>query len=54
LLRRSREAEHEQIKAQLKGFKLNIDFEKLNYSDKLYAREMLQKAMARLEPNVED
>ena len=34
--------------------KLNIDFEKLNYSDKLYAREMLQKAMARLEPNVED
>jgi PAS domain S-box-containing protein len=48
------EAEHEQIKAQLKGFKLNIDFEKLNYSDKLYAREMLQKAMARLEPNVED
>ena len=48
------EVEHEQIKAQLKGFKLNIDFEKLNYSDKLYAREMLQKAMARLETNVDD
>jgi class 3 adenylate cyclase len=48
------EAEHEHIKAQLKGFKLNIDFEKLNYSDKLYVREMLQKAMARLETNADD
>ena len=27
-----------------------IDFDKLNYTDKLYAREMLLKAMAKLEP----
>jgi PAS domain S-box-containing protein len=46
--------EQEHLTAQLKGFKLNIDFEKLNYADKLYAREMLQKAMAKLEPSAED
>jgi PAS domain S-box-containing protein len=46
--------EREHLTAQLKGFKLNIDFDKLNYADKLYAREMLQKAMARLEPGGED
>jgi PAS domain S-box-containing protein len=38
--------EHEHIKARLKGFDLNIDFQKLNYTDKLYAREMLEKAMS--------
>ena len=42
------------IKARLKGFNLSIDFEKLDYADKLYAREMLQKAMAKLEPGAED
>jgi len=47
-------AEQEHIKARLKGFNLSIDFEKLTYSDKLYAREMLQKAMARLEPGTEE
>jgi PAS domain S-box-containing protein len=46
--------EREHIKARLKGFNLSIDFEKLNYADKLYAREMLQKAMAKLEPGPED
>lgn len=42
--------EREHIKAQLEGFNLAIDFDKLNYSDKLYVREMLQKAMAKLDP----
>jgi PAS domain S-box-containing protein len=42
--------EQEHIKAQLKGFNLSIDFQELNYSDKLYAREMLEKAMSILEP----
>mgnify|MGYP001819806636 CR=1 FL=1 len=46
--------EREHIKAHLKGFNLSIDFDKLNYADKLYAREMLQKAMAQLEPGTED
>lgn len=46
--------EREHIKAHLKGFNLSIDFDKLNYADKLYAREMLQKAMAKLEPGTED
>jgi class 3 adenylate cyclase len=46
--------EQEKIKAQLKGFNLSIDFQKLNYSDKLYAREMLEKAMSILEPEKED
>ena len=48
------EEEQEHIKAQLKGFKLAIDFQKLNYTDKLYAREMLEKAMSQLEVNEED
>jgi PAS domain S-box-containing protein len=38
--------EHEHIKARLKGFDLKIDFQQLDYSDKLYAREMLEKAMS--------
>jgi PAS domain S-box-containing protein len=46
--------EREHIKAHLKGFNLSIDFDKLNYADKLYAREMLQKAMAKLEPGSEN
>ena len=46
--------EHEHIKARLRGFNLSIDFQKLNYSDKLYAREMLEKAMSILEPEQED
>jgi PAS domain S-box-containing protein len=46
--------EREHIKAQLKGFNLTIDFDKLNYADKLYAREMLQKAMAKLDPGIEE
>jgi PAS domain S-box-containing protein len=48
------EKEREHIKAQLKGFNLSIDFDKLNYADKLYAREMLQKAMSKLDPTTED
>ena len=46
--------EREHIKARLKGFNLSIDFDKLNYADKLYAREMLQKAMSKLGPETED
>ena len=46
--------EQEHIKARLKGFNLSIDFQKLNYSDKLYAREMLEKAMSILEPGKKD
>jgi len=46
--------EQEHIKARLKGFNLSIDFQKLNYTDKLYAREMLEKAMSILEPEKED
>ena len=46
--------EQEHIKARLKGFNLSIDFQKLNYADKLYAREMLQKAMSILKPDKED
>lgn len=42
--------EQEHIKARLKGFNLSIDFQKLNYTDKLYAREMLEKAMSILQP----
>jgi PAS domain S-box-containing protein len=41
--------EQEHIKAKLKGFNLSIDFQEMDYSDKLYAREMLEKAMSRLE-----
>jgi PAS domain S-box-containing protein len=44
------EKEREHINAQLKGFNLSIDFDELNYADKLYALEMLQKAMTRLSP----
>jgi PAS domain S-box-containing protein len=46
--------EQEHIQAHLQGFNLTIDFDKLNYTDKLYAREMLQKAISRLEPDSEE
>jgi len=46
--------EQEHIQARLKGFNLSIDFQKLNYNDKLYAREMLEKAMSILEPDKKD
>jgi PAS domain S-box-containing protein len=41
--------EQEHIKAKLKGFNLTIDFHELDYTDKLYAREMLEKAISILE-----
>ena len=41
--------EEEQISAQLNGFNLSINYDKLNYSDKIYAKEMLLKAMSKLE-----
>jgi PAS domain S-box-containing protein len=43
------EKDREGIEAQLKGFNLSIDFQKMSYSDKLYAREMLGKAISKLE-----
>ncbi len=46
--------EQEHIQAQLKGFNLSIDFDKLNYTDKLYVREMLQKAIGKLDPDVDE
>jgi PAS domain S-box-containing protein len=48
------EREREHITAQLKGFNLCIDFDELNYADKLYARELLQKAMSKLGPGSEE
>lgn len=50
----SLEKEREHINACLKGFNLSIDFDELNYTDKLYARDMLQKAMAKLDPEAAD
>lgn len=46
--------EQEHIQAQLSGFNLSIDFDKLNYADKLYVREMLQKAIGKLEPGSDE
>ena len=43
--------EREHLQAQLSGFNLSIDFDKLNYADKLYIREMLQKAICKLGPD---
>jgi PAS domain S-box-containing protein len=40
--------EQEHIQADLKGFNLSIDFQQMNYTDKIYAKEMLEKAMAHL------
>jgi PAS domain S-box-containing protein len=39
----------EKLEAALKGFNLSIDFDQLNYNDKLYAKELLSKAIAKLE-----
>jgi PAS domain S-box-containing protein len=39
----------EKLEAALKGFNLSIDFDQLNYTDKLYAKELLSKAIAKLE-----
>jgi hypothetical protein len=33
----------------LNGFNLSINYDKLNYSDKMYAKELLIKAMSKLE-----
>ncbi|MFC1719769.1 hypothetical protein ACFL00_01340 [Pseudomonadota bacterium] len=52
-LTESLQQDREHIKARLKGFNLSIDFDKPDYADKLYAREMLQKAMDKLEPGTE-
>jgi PAS domain S-box-containing protein len=41
--------EEEQISAQLNGFNLSINYDKLNYSDKIYAKELLLKAMSKLD-----
>ncbi len=41
--------EEEQLSAQLNGFNLSINYDKLNYSDKVYAKELLLKAMSKLE-----
>jgi hypothetical protein len=38
----------ERIEAVLKGFNISIDFDQLDYSDKLYAKEILEKAMSKL------
>ena len=48
------EQEREHIQAQVKGFNLSIDFGELDYADKLYARDLLQKAMAKLNPEDAD
>ena len=45
--------EREHIQARLKGFNLSIDFDELDYADKLYAKELLLKAMAKLDPEAD-
>lgn len=40
--------DEERLKASLAGFRLAIDFEKLSYSDKVKAKELLEKAIAKL------
>jgi PAS domain S-box-containing protein len=40
--------EEEELIAQLKGFNLSINFHEMEYSDKLYARELLEKAINKL------
>ena len=41
--------ENDEISAQLNGFNLSINYDKLNYSDKIFAKEMLIKAMSKLQ-----
>jgi PAS domain S-box-containing protein len=43
-----RKKKNEQLKAESKGFNLSINFNELNYTEKLYARNMLEKALAKL------
>jgi class 3 adenylate cyclase len=40
--------EDESLKATLAGFRLAIDFDKLSYADKVRAKELLEKAIAKL------
>lgn len=40
--------EEEELIAQLKGFNLSINFHELGYADKLYAKELLEKAIKKL------
>lgn len=41
-------SEKEILEAALKGFNISIEFNKLNYTDKLYAKELLEKAILKL------
>ena len=41
-------SEKEILNAALKGFNISIEFNKLNYTDKLYAKELLEKAIMKL------
>ena len=41
--------EKDRLKKELLGFRLQIDFDKLSYPDKLAAREILERALAHLE-----
>lgn len=41
--------QEEELNAQLNGFNLSINYDKLNYADKMYAKELLIKAMSKLE-----
>ncbi|WP_194777523.1 PAS domain S-box protein [Pararhodonellum marinum] len=43
-----RNKREEQLNAQLRGFNLSIDFDQLDYADKLYARQLLEQAMSKL------
>jgi adenylate cyclase len=38
-----------ELKADVRGFNLSINFKELAYTDKLYAKEVLQQALAKLE-----
>lgn len=40
--------EDERLNATLAGFRLTIDFDKLSYADKVKAKELLEKAIAKL------
>ena len=41
--------EKERLKKELQGFRIQIDFDKLTYTDKLAAKEILEKALTHLE-----
>jgi PAS domain S-box-containing protein len=43
-----RKKKQQQLKAEAKGFNLSINFNELNYTEKLYARNMLEKALSKL------